>query len=202
MHANRWNIPNLLSLSRLILVPALWVFALLDQPKVVGLGLIAAAATDVLDGQLARRLGKITTFGSKLDSIADICVTFSAIGWLLVLRPEVIRAHPYFVAVLTATGIFSLVLGWYKFGRLADFHLTSGRAAGIVGYIFLIDLFLFARYTQPIFYALMVLAWIVAIEALMLLFTRDSLDERVPSPLYSYLSGSDRWHRRDGRTTS
>jgi phosphatidylglycerophosphate synthase len=202
MHANRWNLPNLLSLLRLILVPALWVFALLDQPKVVGVGLIVAAVTDVLDGQLARRLGKITSFGSKLDSIADICVTFSAIGWLLVLRPEVIRAHPYFVAVLTATGIFSLVLGWHKFGRLADFHLNSGRAAGIVGYIFLIDLFLVARYTQPIFYALMVLAWIVAIEALMLLFTCDSLDERVPSPLYSYLVGSNRWHHRDERTTS
>lgn len=202
MHANRWNIPNLLSFLRLILVPALWVFALFDQPKVVGVGLFVAAVTDVLDGQLARRLNKITSFGSKLDSIADICVTFSAIGWLLVLRPEVIRAHPYFVAVLTATGIFSLVLGWHKFGRLADFHLNSGRAAGIVGYIFLIDLFLFTRYTQPLFYALMVLAWIVAIEALMLLFTRDSLDERVPSPLYAYLSGSNRWHHRDEQTTS
>ena len=202
MHANRWTLPNLLSLLRLILVPTLWVFALLNLPKVVGFGLIVAAITDVLDGQLARRLGKITSFGSKLDSIADICVNFSAVGWLLVLRPEVVSAHPFFVAVLTATGIFSLVLGWYKFGRLADFHLNSGRAAGIVGYLFLIDLFLFTRYAQPLFYALMVLAWIVAIEALMLLFTRDSLDERVPSPLFAYLSGPNRWYHRDERTTS
>jgi phosphatidylglycerophosphate synthase len=180
----------------------LWAFALMDMPKAVGIGLILAGITDILDGQLARRHGQITSFGSKLDSIADVCVNFSAVGWLLVLRPEVVRAHPYFIAVLTATGIFSLVLGWIKFGKLADFHLNSGRAAGIVGYLFLIDLFLFSRYTQPLFYALMVLAWIVAIEALLLLFTRDSLDERVPSPLLTYLAGVNRRLRRHGRPTA
>jgi phosphatidylglycerophosphate synthase len=202
MQPNRWTIPNLLSLLRLLLVPTLWCFALLDLPKAVGFGLILAAATDILDGRLARRLNQTSSFGSKLDSIADRCVTCSAVGWLLVLRTEVVRAHPYFIAVLTATGIFPLVLGWRKFVRLADFHLNSGRAAGIVGYLFLIDLFLFNRYAQPLFYALMVLAWIVAIEALLLLFTRDSLDERVSSPLYSSISGSNRWHRRDERSTS
>src|SRR5687768_12902411 len=70
MQPNRWSIPNLLSLLRLILVPTLWVFALLDLPKVVGFGLVVAAVTDVLDGQLARRLGQTSSFGSKLDSIA------------------------------------------------------------------------------------------------------------------------------------
>jgi phosphatidylglycerophosphate synthase len=190
MQPNRWTLPNLLSLTRLLLVPLLWLFALFDLPKVVGCGLIVAAITDVLDGQLARRLGQTSSFGSKLDSIADVLVNFSSVGWLLVLRPEVVRAHPYFIAVIMATGIFSLILGWIKFGRLADFHLNSGRAAGIVGYLFLIDLFLFARYAQPLFYALMVLAWIVAIEALLLLLTRDSLDERVPSPLLAYISGA------------
>ncbi|MEA2582613.1 MAG: hypothetical protein QOF33_698 [Thermomicrobiales bacterium] len=202
MQPIRWSVPNQLSLLRLLLVPVLWAFAVADLPRAVGLGLVVAASTDVLDGQLARRFGQTSTFGSKLDSIADVCVTFSAVGWLLVLRPQVVRDHPLFIAVLTATAVFSLVLGWVKFGRLADFHLNSGRAAGIVGYLFLIDLFLFARYTQPLFYALMVLAWIVAIEALLLLFTRDSLDERVPSPLLAYLSGANRWHHRDGRTTS
>ncbi|HEY7035352.1 MAG TPA: hypothetical protein VH482_28695, partial [Thermomicrobiales bacterium] len=68
----------------------------------------------------------------------------------------------------------------------------------IVGYLFLIDLFLIARYTQPLFYALMVLAWIVAIEALLLLFTRDSLDERVASPLLAYISGVSRSHGQNG----
>lgn len=202
MQSNRWTIPNLLSLLRLLLVPTLWVFALLDMPKVVGFGLILAAATDVLDGQLARRLNLITAFGSKLDSIADRCVTCSAVGWLLVLRPGVVRAHPYLIAILTATGIFSLVLGWRNLGRLASFHFNSGRAAGTIGYLFVIDLFLLDRYAQPLFYALMVLAWIVAIEALMVLFTRDSLDERVPSPLFAYVAGSERWHRRHGRSAS
>lgn len=202
MQPNRWTVPNLLSLTRLVLVPLLWVFALADLPKAVGGGLVIAAVTDVLDGQLARRLGQTSSFGSKLDAIADVLVNFSSVGWLLVLRPEVVRDHPYFIGVLMTTGVFSLVLGWVRFGRVADFHLNSGRAAGIVGYAFLIDLFLVDRYTQPLFYALMVLAWIVAIEALLLLFTRDSLDERVPSPLLAYISGVGRTHGGDGRTRS
>ena len=201
MQSNRWTIPNLFSLLRLLLVPTLWVPALLDLPKTVGFGLILAAVTDILDGRLARRLNQTSSFGSKLDSVADRCVTCSAVGWLLVLRPEVVRAHQYFIAVLTATGVFSLALGWRNLGRLANFQFNSGRAAGIVGYLFLIDLFFVNRYAQPLFYALMVLAWIVAIEALMLLFTRDSLDERVSSPLYSYISSSNRWHRRGERST-
>jgi len=146
MHLVRCSVPNLLSLLRLLLVPVLWAFAVGHLPRLVGFGLVLAAATDILDGQLARRLDQTSSFGSKLDSIADVCVTFSAIGWLLVLRPQVVRDHPLFIAVLTATGIFSLVLGWVKFGRLADFHLNSGRAAGIVGYAFLIDLFLLVRF--------------------------------------------------------
>jgi CDP-diacylglycerol--glycerol-3-phosphate 3-phosphatidyltransferase len=187
MRSHRWTLPNLLSLMRLVLVPVLWALALVGLAKAVGAGLIIAAVTDVLDGRLARMRGQTSSFGSKLDSIADMCVNFSALGWLLVLRPEVVRGHPFFFTSLTAAGVFSLLLGWVKFGRLADFHLNSGRAAGIAGYLLLIDLFLFNHYVEPLFYAMMVLAWIVAIEALLLLFTRDTLDERVPSPLLAYL---------------
>jgi phosphatidylglycerophosphate synthase len=202
LRSAKWNIPNLLSLLRLVLVPCLWIFALLSVPKAVGCGLAIAAVTDVLDGKLARRLNLITPFGSKLDALADVAVNVSAVGWLLVLRPDVLEDHPIYFVVLSLAGIFALWSGWAKFGRLADFHLNSGRAAGVVAYLFLINLFLFDRYTQPLFYALMALTWIVAIEAIMLIFTRDSIDERVPSPLFSWLNSSTRTRRRDQHPTS
>jgi phosphatidylglycerophosphate synthase len=196
MRADQWTIPNTLSLLRLLLVPVLWGFALAGLPKAVGLGLVVAALTDVLDGQLARRLNQTTAFGSKLDSIADLCVSFSAVGWLLVLDPEIVRRHPLLFASLTLTGVVALWLGWLKFSRLADFHLNSGRAGGVAAYLFLIVLFLFGHYAQPLFLAVMGLAWIVAAEALVILLTRDNLDERVPSPLLAYLSHGHRPGRR------
>jgi len=78
------NLPNFLTLSRIFLVPLL-VAALLADPSGTGwqrlipvsrelfaLGIfLAAAATDLLDGYLARRWGQITTVGTLLDPIAD-----------------------------------------------------------------------------------------------------------------------------------
>lgn len=68
------NLPNLLTLFRILLVPLL-VVALLTKfegKEYVALGLfLLAAATDVLDGWLARRQRKITRLGKLLDPAAD-----------------------------------------------------------------------------------------------------------------------------------
>jgi len=68
------NLPNLLTLSRILLVPLL-VVALLTKfegKEYVALAVfLVAAATDVLDGWLARRQRKITRLGKLLDPAAD-----------------------------------------------------------------------------------------------------------------------------------
>lgn len=62
-------LPNLLSLSRLPLAAA---FPFVVSRPVAALSvLVAAGATDVLDGWLARRTGATTTAGALLDPIAD-----------------------------------------------------------------------------------------------------------------------------------
>jgi len=68
------NLPNLLTLFRILLVPLL-VVALLtrfDGKEYVALGIfLVAAATDVLDGYVARRKRQITRLGKLLDPAAD-----------------------------------------------------------------------------------------------------------------------------------
>lgn len=68
------NVPNLLTLLRILLVPLL-VVALLTKfegKEYVALGLfLLAAFTDVLDGYVARRQRKITRLGKLLDPAAD-----------------------------------------------------------------------------------------------------------------------------------
>lgn len=68
------NLPNLLTLFRILLVPLL-VVALLTKfegQEYVALGLfLLAALTDVLDGYVARRQRKITRLGKLLDPAAD-----------------------------------------------------------------------------------------------------------------------------------
>ena len=53
----------------------------------------AAGVTDVLDGIVARATGRRSALGSQLDSIADLALMSSSLGWLLLLRPAFIQQN-------------------------------------------------------------------------------------------------------------
>jgi cardiolipin synthase len=89
------NIPNFLSLLRIILVPVVIIFLIQDSYGKALITFIIAGLTDALDGTLARLLNRQTVLGSYLDPIADKVlltasfVTLSILGiipsWLTVL---------------------------------------------------------------------------------------------------------------------
>ena len=69
-----FNLPNALTVLRIVLVPVLVVVLLteFEDKEWYGLGLfLLAAATDFLDGFIARRWQKITRLGKLLDPAAD-----------------------------------------------------------------------------------------------------------------------------------
>jgi CDP-diacylglycerol--glycerol-3-phosphate 3-phosphatidyltransferase len=68
------NIPNALTISRLVAIPILmalllWKFPYHDQ--IAALLFVAFSFTDTLDGQLARRRGTVSELGKFLDPLAD-----------------------------------------------------------------------------------------------------------------------------------
>lgn len=68
------NLPNTLTLMRILLIPVLvLVFYLPFENHLLVAALIfaVAAITDWFDGYLARRLGQMTAFGAFLDPVAD-----------------------------------------------------------------------------------------------------------------------------------
>jgi len=68
------NLPNSLTLARLVLVPFV-LLAIVSGRTTAAFVLFAVAAwTDVLDGAAARRLGVSTKVGAYLDPIADKCL--------------------------------------------------------------------------------------------------------------------------------
>jgi CDP-diacylglycerol--glycerol-3-phosphate 3-phosphatidyltransferase len=75
------NLPNKLTISRIVLSPVFMIVFLLEAPtaKLVGLVIFAVAAlTDLGDGYLARRLGRTTGFGKFMDPLADKILTSTA----------------------------------------------------------------------------------------------------------------------------
>ena len=85
------NVPNLVTLSRIILIPLLigiyylpWLSAETQNVAATGI-FIFAGITDWLDGYLARRLNQISAFGAFLDPVADKLIVVGALIALLAL---------------------------------------------------------------------------------------------------------------------
>lgn len=117
------NLPNILSLLRMVLVP-LCVAAVLYMPNVTDNLLLICliptllfgltALTDMLDGKIARKHGLITDFGKFIDPLADKFMVFGLLVAILV-SPIYAPITPYFVWVailvmLRELGVTSLRL--------------------------------------------------------------------------------------------
>jgi CDP-diacylglycerol---glycerol-3-phosphate 3-phosphatidyltransferase len=94
------NLPNYLTLSRILSVPLLiWILTTNRIPSAHGeqellacvvFGL--AALTDKLDGHLARKYGQITPTGMLLDPVADKLLIACALIALVQFNPQVVKA--------------------------------------------------------------------------------------------------------------
>ena len=65
------SIPNLISLGRLLTVPVTVWLILVNEIEAAFWLFLAAAASDAVDGQIAKRFGSMTELGAYLDPIAD-----------------------------------------------------------------------------------------------------------------------------------
>jgi len=176
------NIPNLLSLSRLLFfLPLLWLLALQGLTVILGLVLAVALCTDMLDGHLARRLGQVTALGAKLDSLADNSILLSACIWLLMLRPEVVSGRQGLVFCLSVLLWLALgVVGWLRFRRIANLHLYSDKIAAIIGGVFLVVSFV-SGFHPGLFYLAAGMSMVANAEGIVLLLTHDRVDEHMGS---------------------
>lgn len=99
------NLPNVLTMLRILLVPVCMAL-ILYTPETLGSRLVAAGVfllisfTDLLDGHIARKYHMVTDFGKFLDPVADKILILGA-----------------FVAILavTADSLFGALLVWVVF---------------------------------------------------------------------------------------
>ncbi|MCZ6641385.1 MAG: CDP-diacylglycerol--glycerol-3-phosphate 3-phosphatidyltransferase [Gammaproteobacteria bacterium] len=80
------NLPNLLTLARILLVPIFVVVYIVPGPStyLIASALFSLAAfTDWLDGYLARKLNQTTRFGAFLDPVADKLIVVTALVLLI-----------------------------------------------------------------------------------------------------------------------
>lgn len=84
------NLPNKLTIARVIAVPFFIVAYLMQYYAVALVIFVAASFTDFLDGKIARSRNLVTNFGKIMDPLADKILVYSAL--CLFIESELIAA--------------------------------------------------------------------------------------------------------------
>lgn len=121
-----FNLPNQLTILRVVLIPAFLIFLYFDRPMtnvIAAIIFTIASITDFVDGYLARKYNIVTDLGKILDPVADkILVASSLIALMELGRVEGV------VVILLLSRDFAV-------GALRDLSASKGKiiAAGFSG---------------------------------------------------------------------
>lgn len=141
------NLPNKLTLTRIILSPVFMIFLFIDSglSRLLALFIfVVASLTDLYDGYLARKTGVITSFGKFMDPLADKLLTstafisFVALGYVKAWMVVAIVVRELFI-----TGLRSLAA--YRGVVIPSSILARWKTVSQMVVIFLILLFVNLR---------------------------------------------------------
>lgn len=122
-------LPNTLSAMRLAAAVPLLLLAWLGQAAAFLVLLLAAIASDAVDGWIARRFDADSTFGVRLDSAADyaIYIVVPLGGWLL--WPHLIAREALWFGLIVAAYALPGAVALARFRRLSSYHTWSAKLA-------------------------------------------------------------------------
>lgn len=129
--SRRSQVPNLLSATRIVLMPAVLLTAMGGlKPWFIGL-LVAGLLTDALDGYLARRLHAQSELGRKLDSFADYLTMITGIAGIALLWPAIMQRELRWVTVGLVAFFAVVVYGFVRLGRAPCYHTWASKALAV-----------------------------------------------------------------------
>jgi cardiolipin synthase (CMP-forming) len=106
------NLPNLITITRILLVPIIvWAIAQ-RQMQIAFMLFLAAGASDAIDGFLAKRLGMASELGAHLDPLADKALIVS-----IYVSLGITDAIPRWIVILVVSRdiliIGGIMLAWF-----------------------------------------------------------------------------------------
>lgn len=108
------NLPNKLTVFRMILIPFLLIFILFDfipldiqiRRYIATFIFILASLTDALDGYIARKYNLVTNFGKFMDPLADKLLVTSTLIALINIPGSVVKLESWVVILIIAREFF------------------------------------------------------------------------------------------------
>lgn len=159
-----WNIANVLTGVRVLLVPVFVWLLLIDDgastgPRLAAFAVFAIASiTDRLDGELARKRGIVTDFGKVADPIADKALVGAALVGLSMLGEL-----PWWVTVVILVREIGITLIRFRVIHYGVIAASPGGKAKT-----LLQTFAIALYLLPVGGVVLVLAQVVMGAAVLL----------------------------------
>jgi len=101
-----WNVPNVLTMLRLALIPVFVALFATGHDKLALLVFLIASFTDFLDGYLARRNNQITAFGKLMDPLADKVMVVTAL-----ICQGIVGVFPWSAIVIVLLKELIMILG-------------------------------------------------------------------------------------------
>lgn len=131
------NLPNKLTLSRIILIPFFIVFMIIPfsggwavAARCISAGLFfITAMTDFLDGHIARKYNLVTNFGKFLDPLADKMMVLGAMLGLTVLAGE--NGSPEGAVYMRLTAVAAFVILFRELA-VTSLRLAASGSKGVV----------------------------------------------------------------------
>ena len=161
------TVPDLLSFYRLAAAPVAAWLALGGHREAFFIVVIVSLFTDLVDGPIARWLGQDSSFGAKLDTVADACTLLVGIMGVWIFEAENIGSDVLWFYVFLASYVTATGTSLIKFGTLPAYHLYLSKAAAFASAIFFVWLFL-SDYSRPFFLFVVGLGIAANLESLML----------------------------------
>ena len=160
---NRYNLAEWIPFLRLLTVPFITTFILLDWRVFAGMTYLVSFSSDALDGFVARHYDLESDRRGRLDSIADEFLLAAGVLAFYRFENDFFMEHQTLITIVLAAYVFQLAFSLIRYGTFSSFHTISARAAAVIQVIFLTTMFFFGVFPW-LFYVMMALSIIELIE--------------------------------------
>ncbi|MEA3558649.1 MAG: CDP-alcohol phosphatidyltransferase family protein [Candidatus Thermoplasmatota archaeon] len=170
-----FTVPNVLSASRIIFLPLLFLVTHIKLDLVFLALYIVIGSTDYFDGILARKLKQTSEFGKTIDSVADLFFYLGTLAFIYLWFPYIVDSLTNLLLVFFVFFLSSFAVSWIKIGKPILMHTNLLRLnAALVFFLvivsFLTDFGLGDR-VYPIYFGTVILfIYILAFTEEMLIF--------------------------------
>lgn len=159
------NLPNCITTIRIIGTAALLFMAPLSPEFLIVYAV--SGLTDAIDGTIARKMGTISDFGSKLDSIADmmlyLVMLIKIFPVLWVILPHIIWL---FVGAILIVRLCAYLVAAKKYHKFAAQHTYMNKVTGLV--VFLIPFAIATKMAVTYCWSVCVIAMAASLEELLI----------------------------------